>query len=79
MATLAEAIVGFITTLVEVTIEAIRNLFVAVCAISSERRREQLQKEWRSGWQGKFSLSLSAGFGLFVITAALYFWLVILA
>ena len=79
MAALAEALVAFLTTLIEVTIEAARNLILVVCAIASERRREQLGKEWHSGWKEKFSLSLSAGFGALVVAAAVYFWFVILS
>lgn len=79
MAALAEALVAFLATLIEVTIEAARNLILVVCAISSERRREQLKKEWNSGWKGKFAMSLSAGFGALVVAAAIYFWFVILA
>ena len=78
MSALAEAVAGFISTLIEVTLEAFRNLIAAVCALSSKRHRERLQKEWRSGWQAKFTLSLSIGFGAFVITGALYLWVRIL-
>ncbi len=79
MAALAEVVVAFISTLIEVTLEAFRNLVVAICAVSSKRHRERLQKEWRSGWQGRFTLSLSIIFGTFFISSALYFWVVILA